>query len=200
MKQRSLLTVNLEPFSPQFRISGIDLETVWNAVLAVRQRVLGELAGGRAGATGVTGGWEHRRRGVGRRTHRCGTAPPVLPVRTAPRKAQPVVTRILDSRKPIDIVTSSAGTGKAFHLVGEIEKAIDAGAATSSIIGTTYTNKTGAELVERTRLKLFGEGKADQTAGLLNLSPSLTQHADQDLLNLLLPERPLARHFHGPLC
>ena len=73
-----------------------------------------------------------------------------------------------DARKPIDLVIASAGTGKTFRLIEEVQKAIDAGAATSSIMATTFTNKAAAELVERARSKLIGEGKADQAAGLLS--------------------------------
>ena len=72
-----------------------------------------------------------------------------------------------DSRKPVDIVVASAGTGKTFRLVEEIGAAIAAGAAPGSIMATTFTNKAAAELVERARSKLIGEGQADQAAGLL---------------------------------
>ena len=72
------------------------------------------------------------------------------------------------NRKPVDIVVASAGTGKTFRLVEEIGAAIAAGAAPGSILATTFTNKAAAELVERARSKLIGEGQADQAAGLLS--------------------------------
>ena len=73
-----------------------------------------------------------------------------------------------DSRKPVDIVVASAGTGKTFRLVEEIGAAIAAGAAPGSILATTFTNKAAAELVERARSKLIGQGQADQAASLLS--------------------------------
>ena len=53
MKQRRLLAVDTEPFPPQFWISGSDLETVWDAIVEVRERTLGDLSGGRVVATGI---------------------------------------------------------------------------------------------------------------------------------------------------
>ena len=73
-----------------------------------------------------------------------------------------------DARKPVDLVIASAGTGKTFRLVDEIRQAIDAGTAPSMIMATTFTNKAAAELVERARSRLIGEGKTDQAAGLLS--------------------------------
>ena len=72
-----------------------------------------------------------------------------------------------ENRKPVDIVIASAGTGKTFRLVEEIGTAIAAGAAPDSILATTFTKKAAAELVERARTKLIGEGQADQAVGLL---------------------------------
>ena len=77
------------------------------------------------------------------------------------------MTASSDNRKPVDIVVASAGTGKTFRLVEEIGKAIASGAAPGSILATTFTNKAAAELVERARSKLIGQGQADQAAGLL---------------------------------
>ena len=78
------------------------------------------------------------------------------------------MTASSDNRKPVDIVVASAGTGKTFRLVEEIGKAIASGAAPGSILATTFTNKAAAELVERARSKLIGEGHWDQSAGLLS--------------------------------
>ena len=70
-------------------------------------------------------------------------------------------------RRPIDLVIASAGTGKTFRLVSEVNDAIEAGAETGSILATTFTNKAAAELLERARSKLLEEGKPGQAAGLL---------------------------------
>ena len=63
---------------------------------------------------------------------------------------------------------ASAGTGKTFRQVEEVRTALEAGAAPGSILATTFTNKAAAELVERARSRLIGEGHADQAAGLLS--------------------------------
>ena len=70
-------------------------------------------------------------------------------------------------RRPVDLIVASAGTGKTTRLVAEIDSAIEAGAATGSIMATTFTNKAAGELLERARSKLIGDGKAVQAAGLL---------------------------------
>lgn len=77
------------------------------------------------------------------------------------------MTASADPRKPIDLVIASAGTGKTTRLVGEIQQAIDAGTVTNSIMATTFTNKAAAELVERARAQLIGDGKAGEAAALL---------------------------------
>ena len=41
------------PFPEQFQIPGSELASVWDAILAVRGRILGELAAGSVVATGV---------------------------------------------------------------------------------------------------------------------------------------------------
>ena len=53
MKQRRLLAVDSEAFPARARIAGNSLETVWDAVLAARARLLDELSSGRVVATGV---------------------------------------------------------------------------------------------------------------------------------------------------
>ncbi len=73
-----------------------------------------------------------------------------------------------ETRKPVDLVIASAGTGKTFRLVEEVRTALEAGAAPGSILATTFTNKAAAELVERARSKLIGEGHADEAGGLLS--------------------------------
>ena len=78
------------------------------------------------------------------------------------------MTDAAETRKPIDLVIASAGTGKTTRLVDEMRKAIDAGAATSSIMATTFTNKAAMELVERARSGLMDAGKVDQAASLLS--------------------------------
>ena len=72
----------------------------------------------------------------------------------------------LNHHQPVDIVISSAGTGKTTALVQEIQKAIDEGIPASWILGTTFTNKAAEELIERTRAHLIGAGKSEQAAGL----------------------------------
>ena len=73
-----------------------------------------------------------------------------------------------ETRKPVDLVIASAGTGKTFRLVEEVRTALEAGASPGSILATTFTNRAAAELVERARSKLIGEGHADEAAGLLS--------------------------------
>ncbi len=77
------------------------------------------------------------------------------------------MTGSADLRRPIDLVIASAGTGKTYRLVNEVNEAIEAGAETGSIMATTFTNKAAAELLERARSKLLEEGKPGQAAGLL---------------------------------
>ncbi len=72
------------------------------------------------------------------------------------------------NRRPIDLSIASAGTGKTTQLIDKIREAVDAGADTKSILATTFTNKAAAELVERARARLIGDGKAGQAAGLLS--------------------------------
>ena len=78
------------------------------------------------------------------------------------------MTRPSGERRPVDIVIASAGTGKTYRLVEEIRTAIAAGADPGSILATTFTNKAAAELVERSRTRLIGQGLADRAAGLLS--------------------------------
>ena len=78
------------------------------------------------------------------------------------------MTGLPETRKPVDLVIASAGTGKTFRLVEEVQTALEAGAGPGSILATTFTNKAAAELVERARSKLIGEGHADEAAGLLS--------------------------------
>ena len=56
IKQRRLLAVDAQPFPAQFQIDGSDLASVWDAIVRVRKRTLGELAAGRVVATGVEAG------------------------------------------------------------------------------------------------------------------------------------------------
>ncbi len=53
LKQGRLLAVDAAPFPEQFQIGGSELASVWDAILAVRRRTLGELAAGSVVATGV---------------------------------------------------------------------------------------------------------------------------------------------------
>lgn len=78
------------------------------------------------------------------------------------------MTELNDTRRPIDLVIASAGTGKTTRLVHEIQQVIDGGTAASSILATTFTVKAADELVERIRSKLTAEGKAEAAAGLLS--------------------------------
>ena len=78
------------------------------------------------------------------------------------------MTNSAATRKPIDLFIASAGTGKTTELVGKLQEAIDAGTDTKSILATTFTNKAAAELLERARSKLIGDGKSDQASGLLS--------------------------------
>ena len=78
------------------------------------------------------------------------------------------MTRPSGERRPVDIVIASAGTGKTYRLVEEIRTAIASGADPGSILATTFTNKAAAELVERARTRLIGQGLADRAAGLLS--------------------------------
>lgn len=53
LKQRRLLAVDSEAFPARARVAGSGLEAVWDAVLAARARLLGELSSGHVVATGV---------------------------------------------------------------------------------------------------------------------------------------------------
>ena len=53
MKQRRLLAVDVEPFPARFRVGGSDLNTIWQAIVITRQRLLDDLGQGRVVATGI---------------------------------------------------------------------------------------------------------------------------------------------------
>ena len=53
IKQRRLLAVDADPFPAESRVEGPDLETVWDAVVRVRERTLADMAAGRVVAAGV---------------------------------------------------------------------------------------------------------------------------------------------------
>lgn len=78
------------------------------------------------------------------------------------------MTSLAENRRPIDLSIASAGTGKTTMLVGKIQEAVRSGTDTKSILATTFTNKAAAELMERARSSLIGEGMAAQASGLLS--------------------------------
>lgn len=70
------------------------------------------------------------------------------------------------SELKIDCVVASAGAGKTTRIVKEIAAEVEA-RAPEEILATTFTVKASAELIERARAKLFGEGQSEKAARLL---------------------------------
>lgn len=68
---------------------------------------------------------------------------------------------------PIDVVTASAGTGKTHRLTEAFLEAIAAGIDPSHVLGTTFTRKAAAELMERVRQRLIEQGHGDAAQRVL---------------------------------
>lgn len=71
------------------------------------------------------------------------------------------------STRNIRIVNASAGTGKTYRLSMELRDAVLGGTAPERILATTFTNRAAAELLERGRERLFGEGRAEEALRLM---------------------------------
>jgi len=97
-----------------------------------------------------------------------------------------------ESKKPpgiiekIQMISASAGTGKTYTLVKEIEKRLTnpdskKNIRPDAIIATTFTSKAAAELKERVRSNFF-KNKQHDLAALINLSSFGTVHSVCDSL------------------
>lgn len=65
----------------------------------------------------------------------------------------------------VHVVSASAGTGKTFHLTGEVTKALVNGdARPEGVVAITYTKKAAAELESRIRTDLVRAGRGDLAA------------------------------------
>ena len=65
----------------------------------------------------------------------------------------------------VEVVSASAGTGKTFHITGEVTRALaDGTAEPEKLVAITYTRKAAAELESRIRTNLIGAGRADLAA------------------------------------
>ena len=68
----------------------------------------------------------------------------------------------------IRIISAGAGSGKTYRLTNELVKLLQGGVRASGIIATTFTQKAAAELQERVRVRLLGEGLTEQADELNN--------------------------------
>src|SRR5512138_2025814 len=65
----------------------------------------------------------------------------------------------------VHVVSASAGTGKTFHLTGEVTKAlVNGNARPEGVVAITYTKKAAAELESRIRTDLVRAGRGDLAA------------------------------------
>lgn len=71
------------------------------------------------------------------------------------------------STRNIRIVNASAGTGKTYRLSIELRDAVLGDTAPERILATTFTNRAAAELLERGRERLLGEGRAEDALRLM---------------------------------
>ena len=68
----------------------------------------------------------------------------------------------------VRVITASAGSGKTYRLTKELEDAIVTGRARpESIIATTFTKQSAAELIERARTRLLQAGRGREAHQLL---------------------------------
>lgn len=67
----------------------------------------------------------------------------------------------------IDVVTASAGTGKTHQLTEAFLEAITEGIDSAHVLGTTFTRKAAAELMERVRQRLIEQGHRGAAQGVL---------------------------------
>lgn len=65
----------------------------------------------------------------------------------------------------VHVVSASAGTGKTYHLTGEVTKALASGdVRPEGVVAITYTKKAAAELESRIRTDLVRAGRGDLAA------------------------------------
>jgi ATP-dependent helicase/nuclease subunit A len=68
----------------------------------------------------------------------------------------------------VRVITASAGSGKTYRLTQELEQAIVTGRARpESIVATTFTKQSAAELIERARARLLRSGHGREAHELL---------------------------------
>jgi ATP-dependent exoDNAse (exonuclease V) beta subunit len=59
----------------------------------------------------------------------------------------------------ITLISASAGSGKTYRLTEKLAEALNGGLDPERVLATTFTNKAAAELTERVRTSLLGQGE-----------------------------------------
>src|ERR1019366_4300464 len=67
----------------------------------------------------------------------------------------------------VTTVIASAGTGKTYTLVEEIQRAISGGLDPARLLATTFTKRAAGELAGRIRSALIAAGQPDRAAAML---------------------------------
>ena len=77
-------------------------------------------------------------------------------------------TRTADSSQgSVTTIIASAGTGKTYTLVEEIQRAIIASLDPARLLATTFTKRAAGELMGRIRAALIAAGQPDRAAAML---------------------------------